>query len=251
VSHSVTAAIAVVKLLPPGFAVVEIRRRLKDKELTPSDILPIAQRLAENKQWYTVDKLTTQGLLGPAENAELRKIYPQTIRPTFQLLGPIFRQDLATKKVHPQAISQIALAESLLRQGCKESSLLHLLRVVEGILTDLCLLCLEKLEERGAELESKHNLKVNKYEIENQWGMYAKSIALKEIGVLSEVEYADLYEDLNEPRNKMFHSYVGLPEREVDILVRHTYATICILAAKITSETEESTTKAVDTQASA
>jgi hypothetical protein len=101
---------AAVKLLShgsPGKGAEELKRRLKNNELTPSDVRPIAEKLAENQLWSTVDRLTELDLLDKNTNAQLRTAYPKMIRPTFQLFDEAFCDDLRKKKMAPKQLDKL------------------------------------------------------------------------------------------------------------------------------------------------
>jgi hypothetical protein len=102
-------------------------------------------------------------------------------------------------------------------------------------------MCVKKLEQHQDELKNTYNIEVNEHAVNSEWGMFAKSIALNRIGVLDNVEYKALYQDLVLPRNALFHSYVtSLTERDMDDLIRLIWSLLHSLANQITHESEES-----------
>jgi hypothetical protein len=240
VSHSSSYdAMAAAKLSSMGRsygpAVEDIKRRLRDNLLVNSDVVPIAERLAENQLWPAVDRLTKDDLLPQAEYDRLRSTYFKMGRPTWQLFDEAFFRLLNSTKLDSRATKLVDIASFLLKEGFKEVSLACLLRVVEGILTDLCLQSLNELEQHKDTLQAApNNLEVNKYKIENEWGLYAKALALNEVKVINEVTFRQLHDDLNDPRNKLSHSYVSLPERDIEDLIREIFTMIPTLATLIT-----------------
>lgn len=238
-SPSYDAAMASVKLQSlggsAGSAVADIKKRFEDKSLTADDILQIAETLAGNQLWSTVDRLTKDNLLEKDHNNRLRSTYLRLSRPTWQLFDEAFFSLLSKSKLDSRAVKLVATASFLLKQGFKEVSLACFLRVVEGILTDLCLQSLSEIEKHKEKLEADpYHLEVNKYKITNEWGLYSKALALKMAGVINEVTCLQLHEDLNDPRNKLSHSYVSLPERDVEDLIREIFTMLANLAGLIT-----------------
>lgn len=219
-------------------AVEDIKKRLRHAELAKDDVLPIAELLASNNQFHTVDKLAEAGLIEPHVSDNLRSTYFHLSRAAWQLFDDAFFSSLTNTKLDSRAIEQVKIASYFLKTGFKEASLVCLLRVVEGVLTDLCLQSLQKLEQHKAVLESPpNNLTVAQHDIESEWGLYAKSLALKEIGVLDDFMCRQVQEDLVDPRNKMFHSYGGLLETEMEILIRQIVALLPSLGRLVAAPT--------------